>query len=646
MKFLVVLLAVFAVVATRPSNPSFHEPILQLYQSLGNQGQYAYGYTGSSSTKSESRSANGLTQGSYSYVDGDGVLQKVNYQADNNGFHVSATNLPVGPSGETAGTGAVPSASFRGTARYGSAGVYGARSGAGYGEVSGSGLLSGAAGGGLGSGSYSFSAPAVSSIGSGVSGLSSGFGAGHGAFGSGVTAYNTNVGGGVGAGLGVGQGSVLGTAYTSGVGLGGVNGAGLGDSVAVSALGGGAGLNSGSYSFSAPAVSSVGSGVAGLGAGHSTYNSGPGVVAVVGNGAGFQGSSRTGFGVGGSSLTALYGAPASPAVVVPPAPVQDTPEVSAEKARHYAAFEAAKYNAAVSVDDSAHHDDGQYRPNPSEDDGSYRGEGNALGFGVGLGSLTGFDDGQYRPNPNEDDGSYRGEGAETGLGVGFGAGTGLGVGQGLGVTANFRGLSFGTVSGHGANAGASSGGHGFGASAGINSNGQGLGASASFGPFTASAGLGSLGGGKFGVGAGTNVGSGGFGASASAGRFGVFAGHGTKTPASTEVAGGYGAGVRAGTGYSARYGTGYGRRAFYTIPSTFPSFSQYFTTGNLGQYTYGYSSGDQSSHQETRSADGSTHGGYSYVDTDGVLQTVKYVSDATGGFRVKATNLPVAVVAH
>lgn len=48
-----------------------------------------------------------------------------------------------------------------------------------------------------------------------------------------------------------------------------------------------------------------------------------------------------------------------------------------------------------------------------------------------------------------------------------------------------------------------------------------------------------------------------------------------------------------------------------------------------------------SSKQETKSHDGTTHGGYSYVDANGHLQSVKYVADPHNGFQiVSATNLP------
>lgn len=48
-----------------------------------------------------------------------------------------------------------------------------------------------------------------------------------------------------------------------------------------------------------------------------------------------------------------------------------------------------------------------------------------------------------------------------------------------------------------------------------------------------------------------------------------------------------------------------------------------------------------SSKQETKSHDGTLHGGYSYVDAHGHVQSVKYVADPHNGFQiVHATNLP------
>jgi len=69
-------------------------PIQQQYQTQDELGQYAYGYSEPLSTKQEVRSLDGITRGSYSYVDGAGIIQRVDYTADASGFHVTGTNLP------------------------------------------------------------------------------------------------------------------------------------------------------------------------------------------------------------------------------------------------------------------------------------------------------------------------------------------------------------------------------------------------------------------------------------------------------------------------------------------------------------------------------------------------------------------------
>merc|ERR1719239_1829690 len=67
--------------------------------------------------------------------------------------------------------------------------------------------------------------------------------------------------------------------------------------------------------------------------------------------------------------------------------------------------------------------------------------------------------------------------------------------------------------------------------------------------------------------------------------------------------------------------------------------SQYHSQDDVGQYNYGFSSQDQTK-SEIKTADGVTRGAYSYVDANGIVQSVQYISDALG-FRVAATNLPV-----
>jgi len=67
------------------------------YHAQDELGQYSYGYAGPLSAKSESKDAFGNVRGRYSYVDANGITQSANYVADDFGFRVAATNLPVGP---------------------------------------------------------------------------------------------------------------------------------------------------------------------------------------------------------------------------------------------------------------------------------------------------------------------------------------------------------------------------------------------------------------------------------------------------------------------------------------------------------------------------------------------------------------------
>jgi len=69
--------------------------------------------------------------------------------------------------------------------------------------------------------------------------------------------------------------------------------------------------------------------------------------------------------------------------------------------------------------------------------------------------------------------------------------------------------------------------------------------------------------------------------------------------------------------------------------------NQYHAQDEAGQYSFGYS--DPNSIRQEVSAEGVVRGGYKYVDSDGILQTVEYIADEAG-FRVAATNLPQAPV--
>lgn len=94
-------------------------PVQQQYHTQDELGQYAYGYSDPLSAKQEVRSLDGVTQGSYSYIDAEGILQTVDYTADENGFRVAATNLPKSqqsPNYHTAATTiAIPVASIADT---------------------------------------------------------------------------------------------------------------------------------------------------------------------------------------------------------------------------------------------------------------------------------------------------------------------------------------------------------------------------------------------------------------------------------------------------------------------------------------------------------------------------------------------------
>ena len=60
-------------------------------------GGYNYGYATPTSSKQEFKTADGIVQGTYSYVDANGITQTVNYVSDAEGFKVAATNLPKAP---------------------------------------------------------------------------------------------------------------------------------------------------------------------------------------------------------------------------------------------------------------------------------------------------------------------------------------------------------------------------------------------------------------------------------------------------------------------------------------------------------------------------------------------------------------------
>ncbi|XP_011505605.1 PREDICTED: uncharacterized protein LOC105368313 [Ceratosolen solmsi marchali] len=66
---------------------------------------------------------------------------------------------------------------------------------------------------------------------------------------------------------------------------------------------------------------------------------------------------------------------------------------------------------------------------------------------------------------------------------------------------------------------------------------------------------------------------------------------------------------------------------------------QYHSQDSMsGSYQYGYT-GPHHAKSESN-VDGITRGGYSYIDANGLMQSVSYTADAENGFRVQASNLP------
>lgn len=68
--------------------------------------------------------------------------------------------------------------------------------------------------------------------------------------------------------------------------------------------------------------------------------------------------------------------------------------------------------------------------------------------------------------------------------------------------------------------------------------------------------------------------------------------------------------------------------------------SQFQAQDEFGNIQYGYSNINSQKH-EVGNTYGGVSGSYSYVDANGIVQTTNYIADGLG-FRVQATNLPVA----
>ena len=80
------------------------------------------------------------------------------------------------------------------------------------------------------------------------------------------------------------------------------------------------------------------------------------------------------------------------------------------------------------------------------------------------------------------------------------------------------------------------------------------------------------------------------------------------------------------------------------VPAVAPPSSQFHAQDEFGQFSFGYQN-INSARSETKDAFGVTRGSYQYVDANNVVQTVHYTADDVNGFRVAATNVPVAPAA-
>lgn len=86
--------------------PNYYEstaPRLSSYYSQDGLGQYSYGYSGGPSTKTETKTLDGVIRGTYSYLDDNGNLQRVDYIADDiGGYRAAASAFPTVASREAA----------------------------------------------------------------------------------------------------------------------------------------------------------------------------------------------------------------------------------------------------------------------------------------------------------------------------------------------------------------------------------------------------------------------------------------------------------------------------------------------------------------------------------------------------------------
>lgn len=100
MKFIIVCAFLTVVAASRNHQLVVVKPEIPTteYREQDSKGFYSFGYSGEESAKAEYKTRDGSSKGFYSYIDSDGKLQTVKYEAGRRqGFTASATNLPAQP---------------------------------------------------------------------------------------------------------------------------------------------------------------------------------------------------------------------------------------------------------------------------------------------------------------------------------------------------------------------------------------------------------------------------------------------------------------------------------------------------------------------------------------------------------------------
>ena len=70
-------------------------PTLSYFDSFG---QYSFGYSDEAAARSEYKLADGITRGTYSYIDKNGMIHTTEYEAGKDlGFRVKSSSLPQAP---------------------------------------------------------------------------------------------------------------------------------------------------------------------------------------------------------------------------------------------------------------------------------------------------------------------------------------------------------------------------------------------------------------------------------------------------------------------------------------------------------------------------------------------------------------------